>query len=260
MTDLTRIGIDLDEHGRPVGFGVGKEAAMRESIARRERREFAALVQRFKRAPTRIDWASVPLGTDTDTAIAARIGVAPSVVLKARNRLGIPPHSTPHRPWTRDEDARVRKVYASHGWARLAGLATELGRTPAACKARAVTLGLCKRRARDRERWPRSLHSLSTEWGYHRRSIQIAAGRLGIELTKGRGRRVGDYRITREQAARILSELARHPDGGRLHRRRPGEWAPGESCVGCGRDSVLRHARERCQRCYQRAKRPAVVT
>lgn len=50
---LAEAGVTLDEEGRPVGFGVGKEAAMRDWLHKKEEKEFKKLVKQLRCAKWR---------------------------------------------------------------------------------------------------------------------------------------------------------------------------------------------------------------
>lgn len=249
--DITGVRIAGEVVG---GMSAGRGAALLDWQARREEREADARVKaalkkagiRTRRRKTIIDWSAQPLGVESDASIARALGVAPSVVCNARKRLGIP-SPTERRRWTRREDKALREHFARWGFGRIAPLAKALGRTRAAVHQR-MAVGLRLAPTRIRRRWPKTRNDLVREWGYSTSRIQNAADRLGLVLERGPR---DAWLFTREQAEAVREELAKHPDGARLHVRRSGEWGPGETCVGCGRSSVRRAARDRCSRCYR---------
>lgn len=207
--------------------------------------------RRASRPPRRVvAWDTVAWGTLTDREIAAQLGVHPMSVSNYRRRNGIAP-SQPQHPWTEAQDDALAEIYWSSWTPRArAALARELGRTPAALKARAGELALAQR-ARPEDRWPRSLERLERDTGYEACRIRNAAARLGMRLhRRGPGKVAPHYAISEEQATRILAYLASIPDGSKIRRRSAGEWARGERCVDCGRDTVQRASRQRCTTCY----------
>lgn len=113
---------------------------------------------------------------------------------------------------------------------------------------RVCGLGLPRTKA-PKPRWPKTVNDLVREWGYARTRIAIAAERAGVTLARGPRR---SYLVTEAQAAAIRAELAKHPDGTRLHRVQHGEWGKGghpPACIDCGRSDRPRHARDRCAAC-----------
>lgn len=262
LDDTTGLRIAGESAGGMMG---GRAAALSDWQIRREEREANERVKVALRAagvrrksPTSIDWSAQPLGVESDAAIARRLGIFTAVVAVARRRAGIAP-VTPKRAWTSKEDARLARHYKARGFAALAEIAAELDRTVDAVRQRmAVGLRLPQRHPRPGARglWPKSIAKLSAEWGYPRSRIETAIKRLGLELERGA---IRSRLVTREHAAALRVELARHADGKALRRRQPGEWGHGgaDACLDCARSDVPRHASDRCSPCYGRRYREA---
>ena len=153
-------------------------------------------------------------------------------------------------------------------WTRfdVATLAKKLGRTPAAVREKARTLGLGSVK-----RGTLSLSEVEAQTGYDRGRIVTAARRAGIQLpraprtrnssTKIKGRH---FAIPEEAVERIVAELAKHPDGARLWRTHAHEWGgrfrngskKPKACLDCATSDRAHHSRGRCRRCHDKSRRP----
>lgn len=166
----------------------------------------------------------------------------------------------PGRPWTQAERDLLEWEWTRHD---VAELARKLDRTPAAVReqARRLKLGSVKR-------GKLSMAEVERLTGYDRGRIMTAARRAGIHLprcprtrnTRTKGYKRRHYAIPWETMDRIVEELAKHPDGGRLWRTHAGEWGghfrdgttKPPACLDCGHADKPHHSRGRCRPCHDR--------
>lgn len=164
------------------------------------------------------------------------------------------------KPWT---EAEIRVLRWEWGTLDTAALAKRLGRPEGGVREKARTLGLGAL-----SQGVHSLAEVARITGYDRDRILTAARRAGLHLKRvprgraspKRGRKGRHYAIDHDTLERILAELAKHPDGGRLWRTHTTEWggryrngsAKPPACLGCGGTDRPHHSGGRCRPCYDR--------
>lgn len=167
----------------------------------------------------------------------------------------------PGRPWTAAE-----RDLLEWEWTRqdVAALAKKLGRTPAAVREQARTMGLGSVK-----RGTLSLAEVERLTGYDRGRIMTVARRAGIHLprcprtrnTRAKGYKGRHYAIPWDTMDRLVEELGKLPDGGRLWRTHAHEWGgrfrdgspKPDACVDCGHADKPHKAKGRCGPCHERA-------
>ena len=141
-------------------------------------------------------------------------------------------------------------------------LAKRLDRTPAGVreKARKMGLGSVKRGSY-------SLLEMSRKTGYDRDRILTAARRAGVNLSRvartrstPKGYKGRHYAISVDAWDRIVAELAKHPDGGRLWRSHAHEWGgrfrggatKPNACLDHNGTDRQHYRRGYCRKCWRR--------
>lgn len=161
--------------------------------------------------------------------------------------------------WTVEEERRLEWEW---GTCSLREMARRLGRPEGGVREKARKMGLGSL-----ARGTYSLARVAEMTGYDRGRIATAARRAGVNLSRSprsRNTRAGQkgrhYAIDDDALDRIVAELAKHPDGGRLWRTHARDWGgkfrdgspKPAACVGCGTAEGPHHARGRCRACYER--------